>query len=65
MLKNFSQSSQQGIEIANEITKQPVFAAETGQVVYMGKQLNEAKNFSFQNLIIIKHNQAAILIMVI
>ncbi|MDP2903018.1 MAG: peptidoglycan DD-metalloendopeptidase family protein, partial [Methylovulum sp.] len=56
VLKNFSQSNLQGIEIANEISKQPVFAAEAGKIVYTGQQLDGLKNFSFKNLIIIKHS---------
>jgi len=50
LLKNFSQSGKQGIDIQNKISKQAVLAAESGQVVYIGQGLS-----NFRNLIIIKH----------
>ncbi|MDO9105050.1 MAG: peptidoglycan DD-metalloendopeptidase family protein [Methylovulum sp.] len=56
LLKNFSESDQQGIDIASKTDKQPVLAAEKGLVVYVGQELNGLKNFSFRNLIIIKHS---------
>lgn len=49
--KSFSGSNIQGIDITNKNGKQPVAAAEAGQVVYIGPGLNDLKN-----LIIIKHN---------
>ncbi|TAL43916.1 MAG: LysM peptidoglycan-binding domain-containing protein [Methylovulum sp.] len=50
VLKSFSQSGKQGIDIENKISKQPVLAAESGQIVYTGQELS-----GFRNLIIIKH----------
>lgn len=51
VLESFSGNDIQGIDITNKNGKQPVAAAEAGQVVYIGQGLNNLKN-----LIIIKHN---------
>jgi lipoprotein NlpD len=52
IIKGFSKSNNQGIDIENKMAKQTVIAAEAGQVVYAGSGLSNLKN-----LIIIKHDQ--------
>ncbi|PPD41132.1 MAG: hypothetical protein CTY16_16555 [Methylobacter sp.] len=52
VIKSFSQSNNQGIDIESTAGKQSVVAAEAGQIVYTGSGLSNLKN-----LVIIKHNQ--------
>lgn len=52
IVKGFSTSNNQGIDIENKMPKQSVLASEAGQVVYAGSGLSNLKN-----LIIIKHDQ--------
>ncbi|MDD5273795.1 MAG: peptidoglycan DD-metalloendopeptidase family protein [Methylovulum sp.] len=52
VVKSFTQSNHQGIDIENKTGKQAVLAAETGRVVYTGQGLS-----SLKNLIIIQHNE--------
>ncbi|MDD2722493.1 MAG: peptidoglycan DD-metalloendopeptidase family protein [Methylovulum sp.] len=51
VIKGFTQTNNQGIDIENKSGKQPVLAAQAGLVVYTGQGLSNLKN-----LIIIKHS---------
>jgi len=51
VIKDFTQTNKQGIDIENKSAQQPVLAAEAGLVVYTGQGISNLKN-----LIIIKHS---------